>query len=79
MTVPEENRKKTDTTDEVIGEGAGTEASSEPGAATGRTMRQAMEDAGVRSEDYQGSEGVEGSRGSKGPKGAMGSKGARGS
>src|SRR5688572_25334556 len=46
MTVPEENRKKTDTTDEVIGEGAGTEASSEPGAATGRTMRQAMEDAG---------------------------------
>ncbi|MFM9632354.1 hypothetical protein ACKI10_32575 [Streptomyces galilaeus] len=79
MTVPEENRKKTDTTDEVIGEGAGTEASSEPGAATGRTMRQAMEDAGVRSEDYQGSEGAEGSRGSKGPKGAKGSKGTRGS
>ncbi|MGW7133592.1 hypothetical protein ACWGIA_35385 [Streptomyces bobili] len=79
MTVPEENRKKTDTTDEVIGEGAGTEASSEPGAATGRTMRQAMEDAGVRSEDYQGSEGAEGSRGSKGSKGSKGAKGAKGS
>ncbi|MFD5266425.1 hypothetical protein [Streptomyces sp. NPDC058335] len=61
MTVPEENRKKTDTTDEVIGEGADTEASSQPGAATGRTMREAMEEAGVRSEDYDGSEGSKGS------------------
>ncbi|MDX3529266.1 hypothetical protein P1P75_23290 [Streptomyces sp. ID05-39B] len=77
MTVPEENRKKTDTTDEVIGEGAGTEASSEPGAATGRTMRQAMEDAGVRSEDYEGSKGAEGPRGSKGSKESKGSRGSK--
>ena len=76
MTVPEENRKKTDTTDEVIGEGVGTEASSEPGAATGRTMRQAMEDAGVRSEDYEGSKGAEGPRGSKESKESKGSKGS---
>ncbi|MET9506577.1 hypothetical protein ACFYO5_21180 [Streptomyces sp. NPDC006259] len=61
MTVPEENRKKTDTTDEVIGEGADTGAASRPGEATGRTMREAMEEAGVRSEDYKGSEGSEGS------------------
>ena len=56
---------------------SGTEASSEPGAATGRTMRQAMEDAGVRSEDYEGSKGAEGSRGSKGSKESKGSRGSK--
>ncbi|USQ85145.1 hypothetical protein NFX46_15925 [Streptomyces phaeoluteigriseus] len=62
MTVPEENRKKTDPTDEAVGEGADTGASSPPGTATGRTMREAMEEAGVRSEDYEGSQGSKGSK-----------------
>ncbi|MCF4136855.1 hypothetical protein L1856_08390 [Streptomyces sp. Tue 6430] len=53
MTVPEENRKKTHTTDEVIGGGTGSGGSSRPGAASGRTMREAMEEAGVRSEDHR--------------------------
>lgn len=60
MTVPEENRKKTDTTDELIGGGTGSGASSRPGAASGRTMREAMEEAGVRSEDYRASGGPKG-------------------
>ncbi|MFC9291256.1 hypothetical protein [Streptomyces sp. NPDC057052] len=61
MTVPEENRKKTDTTDGVIGEGTDPGGSSRPGAASGRTMREAMEEAGVRSEDYRAAEGSKGS------------------
>ncbi|MEU8651574.1 hypothetical protein [Streptomyces sp. NPDC048737] len=57
MTVPEENRKKTDTTDEPIDAGAGSGGSSRPGTASGRTMREAMEEAGVRSEDHRASGG----------------------
>ncbi|MGV9941512.1 hypothetical protein [Streptomyces sp. NPDC003401] len=53
MTVPEENRTKTDTSDEVIGGGVDSGGSPRPGAALGRTMREAMEEAGVRSEDYR--------------------------
>ncbi|MFE5186387.1 hypothetical protein [Streptomyces sp. NPDC056628] len=53
MTTPEENRPKTDTTDEVLtkknASGTGT-----PGAgATGRTVREALEEAGVSPEDFE--------------------------
>ncbi|URM88871.1 hypothetical protein LUW75_01250 [Streptomyces sp. MRC013] len=53
MTVPEENRPKTTTTDEVV-ESTGTEDRPEeqPGA-TGRSLREAMEEAGVKREDYE--------------------------
>ncbi|MFH9862029.1 hypothetical protein [Streptomyces sp. NPDC017202] len=61
MTVPEENRKRTDTTDEVTGGGTGSGGSSRPGAATGRTMREAMGETGVRSEDHRAAEGSKGS------------------
>ncbi|URN14762.1 MULTISPECIES: hypothetical protein [Streptomyces] len=53
MTVPEENRPKTTTTDDVI-ESTGTDDQQEQGhGATGRSLREAMEEAGVRPEDYE--------------------------
>jgi hypothetical protein len=53
MTVPEENRPKTDTTDEVLEhrEDREDDASRQAGA-TGRTMREALEEAQVRPDDY---------------------------
>ncbi|MFI8192586.1 hypothetical protein ACIF8T_28085 [Streptomyces sp. NPDC085946] len=54
MTTPEENRPKTDTTDEVLEnrdenrEGTGSRA---PGG-TGRTLREALEEAEVRPDDF---------------------------
>ncbi|MEU2185178.1 hypothetical protein [Streptomyces thermolilacinus] len=53
MTVPEENRPKTTSTDEVI-ESTGTDDRQEqqPGG-SGRSMREAMEEAGVKPEDYE--------------------------
>ena len=59
MTVPEENRAKTDTTDEVLddrrnrqpGQESHEDANRPPGA-TGRTMREALEEARVRPDDY---------------------------
>ncbi|EGG46973.1 MULTISPECIES: hypothetical protein [Streptomyces] len=53
MTVPEENRPKTDTTDEVLEKHAATRRH-EREAAEGRTMREALEDAEVRPEDFEG-------------------------
>lgn len=50
MTVPEENRAKTDTTDEVLEKR--DENASRPQGATGRTMREALEEAHVRPDDY---------------------------
>ncbi|MEV7083201.1 hypothetical protein AB0N88_32405 [Streptomyces sp. NPDC093516] len=50
MTTPEENRPKTDTTDEVL-EQHDDNASRTPGA-TGRTMREALEEAEVRPDDF---------------------------
>ncbi len=50
MTVPEENRPKTDTTDEVL-ERRGEDAPRPPGG-TGRTLREALEEAHVRPDDY---------------------------
>jgi len=54
MTVPEENRPKTDTTDEVLGRGEDGARRQEQEAAEGRTMREALEDADVRPEDFEG-------------------------
>ncbi|MEV5438306.1 hypothetical protein AB0K80_20170 [Streptomyces sp. NPDC052682] len=54
MTVPEENRRKTGTTDDVLEDTAGNRQQDEsrtPGA-TGRTLREALEEAEVRPDDY---------------------------
>ncbi|MGC9496018.1 hypothetical protein [Streptomyces sp. WG7] len=50
MTVPEENRPKTDTTDDVL-EQRDEDAPRPPGG-TSRTMREALEEAHVRPDDY---------------------------
>ncbi|MEU0200100.1 MULTISPECIES: hypothetical protein [unclassified Streptomyces] len=50
MTVPEENRPKTQTTDEVLEQP--DENRNRPPGATGRTMREALEEAEVRPDDY---------------------------
>ncbi|MFF6918503.1 hypothetical protein [Streptomyces sp. NPDC012466] len=50
MTVPEENRPKTETTDELLGH-HDEDRSRAPGG-TGRTMREALEEAEVRPDDY---------------------------
>lgn len=53
MTVPEENRPKTQTTDDVLDQRdkRAEDASRQPGG-TGRTMREALEEAHVRPDDY---------------------------
>ncbi|CAL9339725.1 hypothetical protein [Streptomyces sp. enrichment culture] len=51
MTVPEENRPKTHDTDETLGR-ADTENGSHDQGATGRTMREALEEADVRPDDF---------------------------
>ncbi|MFD8232569.1 hypothetical protein ACFV20_11860 [Streptomyces sp. NPDC059696] len=51
MTVPEENRPKTETTDELL-EQHDDENRTRPPGATGRTMREALEEAEVRPDDY---------------------------
>ncbi|GGY94344.1 hypothetical protein ACWEWL_11760 [Streptomyces rochei] len=51
MTVPEENRPKTDTTDDVLDRREDEETPRAPGG-TGRTMREALEEAHVRPGDY---------------------------
>lgn len=59
MTVPEENRRKTRTTDDVITHPQKIENENKEKAderapdASGRTMREAMEEAGVKPEDYE--------------------------
>ncbi|WP_176710157.1 hypothetical protein [Streptomyces sp. Wb2n-11] len=51
MTVPEENRPKTTSTDEVINDTE--EPQAEQAGGTGRTLREAMEEAGVNREDFK--------------------------
>ncbi len=53
MTVPEENRAKTGTTDEVLDDDRRDrqDAHHSPGG-TGRTLREALEEARVRPDDY---------------------------
>ncbi|MER7479321.1 hypothetical protein ABTX60_17055 [Streptomyces sp. NPDC126510] len=50
MTVPEENRPKTDTTGELLEQH--DESRTRPPGATGRTMREALEEAEVRPDDF---------------------------
>ncbi|MFD4990239.1 hypothetical protein [Streptomyces sp. NPDC058374] len=50
MTVPEENRPKTETTDQVLDEPGKPE---EKHAGESGNMREAMEEAGVTPEDYE--------------------------
>ncbi|MBD0423352.1 hypothetical protein AB0L35_05760 [Streptomyces sp. NPDC052309] len=50
MTVPEENRPKTEATDDIPDERE--ESASRRQGATGRTMREALEEARVRPDDY---------------------------
>lgn len=50
MTVPEENRPKTTSTDEVI-ESRDDRAATQDKGATGRTMSEAMEEAGLSPDD----------------------------
>ncbi|MGC5038963.1 MULTISPECIES: hypothetical protein [unclassified Streptomyces] len=50
MTTPEESRPKTHTTDEVLERQA--DDRSRPPGATGRTLREALEEAEVRPDDY---------------------------
>ncbi len=59
MTVPEENRAKTDTTDEVLagrrgrqGAQRNDEDANRAAGGTGRTLREALEEARVRPDDY---------------------------
>ncbi|MEU4660002.1 hypothetical protein AB0G32_39775 [Streptomyces sp. NPDC023723] len=52
MTVPEENRPKTDTTDEVLERDSREGDAQHQAGATGRTMREALEEAHVRPDDY---------------------------
>ncbi|MGI5430616.1 hypothetical protein [Streptomyces sp. CA-179760] len=50
MTVPEENRPKTETTAEVLEHQ--DDPRSRPPGATGRTLREALEEAEVRPDDF---------------------------
>ncbi|MEV6961091.1 hypothetical protein AB0M97_18215 [Streptomyces sp. NPDC051207] len=59
MTVPEENRAKTGATDEVLdgrrdrtGRQERAEDANRPPGGTGRTLREALEEARVRPDDY---------------------------
>ncbi|WP_228925784.1 hypothetical protein [Streptomyces sp. DH7] len=53
MTVPEENRPKTTTTDETLeAQDEGVAAEQDTGA-TGRTLREAMEEAGLSPDDVR--------------------------
>ncbi|MDN3266931.1 MULTISPECIES: hypothetical protein [unclassified Streptomyces] len=51
MTVPEENRPKTHDTDEVLEQHREDDAQAQGG--TGRTMREALEEAEIRPDDYE--------------------------
>ncbi|MFF9086075.1 hypothetical protein ACF1BE_06620 [Streptomyces sp. NPDC014991] len=54
MTVPEENRPKTESTDEVLKDTDATDATDQPAAgATGRTVEEALEEAGISPDDFE--------------------------
>ncbi|MET9117430.1 hypothetical protein ABZX38_24980 [Streptomyces longwoodensis] len=54
MTVPEENRPKTESTDEVLTSAEETEEQGSPAeGASGRTMREALQEAGVEPGDFE--------------------------
>ncbi|MFL6000224.1 MAG: hypothetical protein ACJ736_39095 [Streptomyces sp.] len=51
MTVPEENRRKTDTTDELL-ENSPEEGETPAPGGSGRTLREAFEEARVEPDDF---------------------------
>ncbi|MGX1479598.1 UNVERIFIED_CONTAM: hypothetical protein RKD50_008406 [Streptomyces canus] len=51
MTVPEENRRKTETTDELLANSPEEGETSAPGG-SGRTLREAFEEARVEPDDF---------------------------
>lgn len=51
MTVPEENRRKTDTTDELLADSPEEGGTTAPGG-SGRTLREAFEEARVEPDDF---------------------------
>ncbi|MFE6338545.1 hypothetical protein ACFVP3_09770 [Streptomyces sp. NPDC057806] len=53
MTVPEENRPKTTSTDDVVRTPEGLTTSEQGNGATGRTLREAMEEAGLSPDDLR--------------------------
>ncbi|CAM5363913.1 hypothetical protein [Streptomyces pilosus] len=53
MTVPEENRPKTTSTDEVIDTSDEKTTAEKGDGATGRTLREAMEEAGLGPDDVR--------------------------
>ncbi|MDH6223829.1 MULTISPECIES: hypothetical protein [Streptomyces] len=53
MTVPEENRPKTTSTDDVIETPDESTSDARDAGATGRTMREAMEEAGLGPDDVR--------------------------
>ncbi|MDL5205018.1 hypothetical protein [Streptomyces sp. ALI-76-A] len=53
MTVPEENRPRTESTDGVLTEKDTTGAEEHDTGGTGRTVREAFEQAGVSPDDYE--------------------------
>lgn len=73
MTVPEESREKTASTDEVVMRPESPEE--QPHISSGATLREAFEEAGVQPEDFQeGTEGA-GSEGTSGEGGAADTSG----
>ncbi|WP_188114032.1 MULTISPECIES: hypothetical protein [Streptomyces] len=53
MTVPEENRPKTTSTDEVVMQPDEEASAEQDNGATGRTLREAMEEAGLSPDDVR--------------------------
>ncbi|MBT3153885.1 hypothetical protein HTV45_23945 [Streptomyces sp. CHD11] len=53
MTVPEESRPKTTSTDDVIGTPDEKDDAGQRDGATGRTMREAMDEAGLSPDDMR--------------------------
>ncbi|MGW0718849.1 hypothetical protein ACWD1Z_26005 [Streptomyces sp. NPDC002784] len=53
MTVPEENRPKTTSTDDVVRTPEEAATGEQGNGATGRTMREAMEEAGLSPENLR--------------------------
>ncbi|MEU3295557.1 hypothetical protein ABZ722_24740 [Streptomyces longwoodensis] len=53
MTVPEENRPRTESTDEVLTSAETEEQGSPTEGASGRTMREALQEAGVEPGDFE--------------------------
>jgi hypothetical protein len=53
MTVPEESRPKTGSTDDVLTEKDTTEAETHNTGGTGRTVKEALEEAGVSPDDFE--------------------------